>query len=438
VFIITPGHQVFPSTSKGIIVKTNNWLTGIIIFMHNMIKAAMPAPLSPAFSLKRATGTVNRHTGFALKIALLTFSSIAFAADQTHSEPASATAVPSGASADHSMAASGKVTSAASAMPLAIGEVANVAASAIPALPVQGSSASAPPVTPLDITDETFTIMPPDEALKKFAPIQGNSGKGLLTTLLLATTPVHAGSGGSSSSAELHFPPQQIISFAKQVETTLAAKGSHVAILARMGRPATELPEDMHFTHVAFAVYSQITTADGRKVPGYAVYNLYQDDKHPDTSSLIQDFPADFFAGVAVLEAGIIIPSIKLQKRLLDVINSPSYAALHDPHYSLIANPYTLGRQNCTEHTLDVIGAAMYRTSDIKRIKANEIAYFKAQPVNVNWFKLAFGSLFSAELSTSDQPDEAVTATFETLAGFLKKYDKKSEMMTLTPDAEVK
>jgi hypothetical protein len=419
-------------------VQTNNWLTGIIMLMPNMIKIAMPTPFSPAFSRKRATGTVNHYTGFALKIALLTFSSIAFAADRAHSELAFATAVPSGASAGHSMSASGKVTSAASAVPLAIGGLANGAAGAIPVQPAQGSSASAPPIMPLDITDETFTVMPPDEALKKFAPTRYNSGKSLLTTLLLATTPVHAGSGGSSSSADLNFPPEQIINFSKQVETTLAAKGSHVAILARMGRLATELPEGMHFTHVAFAVYSQITTADGRKAPGYAVYNLYQDDKHPDTRTLVQDFPADFFAGVAVLEAGIIIPSIKLQKRLLDVINSPSYATLHDPHYSLIANPYTLGRQNCTEHTLDVIGAAMYQTSDIKRIKANEIAYFKAQPVNVNWFKLAFGSLFSAELSTSDQPDEAVTATFETIASFLKKYDKKSEMVTLTPDAEVK
>jgi hypothetical protein len=398
VFIITPGHQVFPSTSKGIIMKSSNWRL----------------------------------------IALLAFSSTAFAADQTYSGLASATAVQSGASAGHSIAASGKVTSAASAIPLAIGGLANGAAGAIPVQPAQGSSASAPLVMPLEITDETFTVMQPDEALKKFAPTQGNSGKGLLTTLLLATTPAHAGSGGSSSSSELHFPPEQIISFAKQVETTLATKDAHVAILARMGRPATELPEGMHFTHVAFAVYSQITTADGRKVPGYAVYNLYQDDKHPDTSTLVRDFPADFFAGVAVLEAGIIIPSIKLQKRLLDVINSPSYSALHDPHYSLIANPYTLGRQNCTEHTLDVIGAAMYRTSDIKRIKANEIAYFKAQPVNVNWFKLAFGSLFSAEISTSDQPDEPVTATFETISSFLQKYDKKSEVMTIMPDAEAK
>jgi hypothetical protein len=257
----------------------------------------------------------------------------------------------------------------------------------------------------------------------------------LLGACILTTLPGYAGSFSSSSAAEaIHFSPEQIISFAKQVEKTLAAKGAHVAILARMGRPASELPEGMHFTHVAFAVYSQITTADGRKVPGYAIYNLYQQNDHPEISALVQDFPVDFFAGVAVMEAGVIIPSAQLQQRLLNVISSPTYSALHDSHYSLIANPYTLGRQNCTEHTLDVINAAIYQTDDINKIKAAEKAYFVAQPVNVNPLKLVLGSMFSAEVSTSDQPGKPVTATFETIATYLQKYDAGSEVMTLTPE----
>jgi hypothetical protein len=257
-------------------------------------------------------------------------------------------------------------------------------------------------------------------------------GRTILTTCLLAALPAYASS--SQSGGKINFSPEQIIKFSKQVEKTLAAKGAHVAILARMGRPAAELPEGMHFTHVAFAVYSQITTVDGRKIPGYAIYNLYQQHDHPEISDLVQDFPVDFFAGVAVLEAGIIIPSAGLQKRLLDVIGSPAYSALHDPNYSLIANPYTLGKQNCTEHTLDVINAAIYQTSDIKTIKANEKAYFEAQPVKVNPLKLALGSLFSAEVSTSDQPGAPVTATFETIGKYLQKYDSGSEIITLTPE----
>ncbi len=244
--------------------------------------------------------------------------------------------------------------------------------------------------------------------------------------------------GFSSASSEagetLHYSPEQILKFSKKVEKTLAAKGARVAILARKGRPASEMPEGMNFTHAAFAVYSEITTGDGRKLPGYAIYNLYQEDKNPDVSDLVQDFPVDFFAGVAVLEAGVIIPSPELQKRLLAVIASPTYKKLHDPHYSVIANPYTLGRQNCTEFVLDVTNAAIYKTSDIKTIKANEKKYFVAQPVNVNPFKLMLGSMFSAEVSTSDQPGPPVTATFETIGQYLAKYDAGVQELSVMPD----
>ena len=240
-------------------------------------------------------------------------------------------------------------------------------------------------------------------------------------------------SGSSASVQKPNFPPEQIAAFAKKVERTLANEGAQVAILARMGRPPAEMPEGMRFTHVAFAVYSEINTADGRQLPGYAIYNLYQIDGHPDTSELAQDYPVDFFAGVAQLEAGIIIPSPELQRRLLGVIASPTYAQLHDSHYSLIANPYTVGRQNCTEFVLDVINAAIYQTGDIKVLKANTKAYFVAQPVNVNPFKLMFGSMFSKEVSMSDQPGKPVTATFERIGDYLRKYDPETKVIELLP-----
>lgn len=242
-------------------------------------------------------------------------------------------------------------------------------------------------------------------------------------------------SGSSSSAGEaLHFSPEQIVKFAKKVEKAMAAKGARVAILARMGRPPAELPNGMHFTHIAFAVYSEITTQDGRKVPGYAIHNLYQKDGRPDVSSLVQDFPVDFFGGVAVLEAGILIPSPELQQRLMGLIGTPSYNSLHDPRYSVIANPYTLGRQNCTEFVLDVVNSAIYQTDDISKLKDVAKSYFTAQRVNVSPFKLMLGSMFSTEVSLSDHDGNPSTATFETLSSYLAKYDQGSESFTVLPD----
>lgn len=252
----------------------------------------------------------------------------------------------------------------------------------------------------------------------------------VLPACLLANA---ASFSSSAAQAESHFPPDQIIGFAKKVERTLASEGARVAILARMGRPLADLPEGMHYTHVAFAVYSNITTANGNVVPGYAIYNLYQKPDRPDISELKQDFPVDFFAGAAELEAGILIPSPELQQRLLEVIGSPTYASLHQPKYSVIANPFNLERQNCTEFVLDVVNAAIYKTSDIKVIKTNTKAYFKAQPVNVNPLKLLLGSMLSAEVSTIDQKGKPVTATFEKIADYLTKYDLESKVLILKP-----
>lgn len=262
--------------------------------------------------------------------------------------------------------------------------------------------------------------------------------RGLALTLALALggTAVQANSASAASSAAPTqappaYRPDQVVAFAKRVEQTLAQSGARVAILARMGRPVADLPEGMHYTHVAFAVYSRITTADGRQVPGYAIHNLYQLDDQPDRSRLMQDYPVDFFSGVAELEAGILVPPPALQQRLLEVITSPTYAALHEPRYSLIANPYTLGRQNCTEFVLDVIQSAIYRTDRIEVIKANTKAHFQAQPVRVNPLRLALGAMFMAEISMSDQPGAPVTATFERIADYLRQVDPATQVLTL-------
>jgi len=76
-------------------------------------------------------------------------------------------------------------------------------------------------------------------------------------------------------------------------------------------------------------------------------------------SQLIQDTPADFFAGAQRLDAGIIIPDAQLQQKLLRVIASPTDRSLHNANYSVLANPSNKRFQNCTEHTLDVMMAAI-------------------------------------------------------------------------------
>lgn len=232
----------------------------------------------------------------------------------------------------------------------------------------------------------------------------------------------------SPRAATERFPPAEVARFAANVQAVLSRNNARVAILARMGRPLSELPDGIHFTHVAFAVASDANTRESE----YRVYNLYQRADRLDVSELIEDSSVEFFSNVVRLEAGILIPSPEIQARLLRVIKSPVYAKLHEPRYSFIANPYTEGRQNCTEFTLDVITSALTGTSDIHSVKAYERLNFEAQTITVSPWKLRVKSMLSDEVSMSDHTGAPKTATFEKIAAYVIRHDSMARVLTLT------
>ena len=148
----------------------------------------------------------------------------------------------------------------------------------------------------------------------------------IISTLLLPTV----ATAGSSASGNPVLPTADVAAFADRVQRDLAARGAQVAIVGRVGRDPEILPVGINYTHVGFWVYSRITRADGSQGRGYRVHNLYQSAGDLTRSDLVQDSPGDFFASVFEMDAGIIIPDPRLQRKLLDVIDSPTYANLHN------------------------------------------------------------------------------------------------------------
>ncbi|RJE73345.1 hypothetical protein BGP78_03540 [Pseudoalteromonas sp. MSK9-3] len=228
---------------------------------------------------------------------------------------------------------------------------------------------------------------------------------------------------GSEQHRAPQFTTEKIASFAKSVEHYAAEQGARAFIIGRLGQPKSELPQGFQFTHTAIAIYSQIELEDGKKVNGYAIHNLYQQDDNANVSQLVTDYPVDFFWGVHALKAGIVIPTPALQQKLIRAIINGQNKTVHNPNYSLIANPFNNQYQNCTEHTLNVINAAIYQTDNMAKLKVNTTAYFKAQPVAVSRFKLALGNWFADGLSTDDHPKKVATASFTSIANYLKEYD---------------
>lgn len=243
----------------------------------------------------------------------------------------------------------------------------------------------------------------------------------LLVLALSLLLPSLAWAGSEQAAGAPVRSQKTIAAFTDSLQNQLARRGAHVAIVGRSGRAPESLPDGITYTHVAYWVYSTMTRADGSTYTGYRVYNLYQQGKDGRSSALIQDSPEDFFAAAYTLDAGVIVPDIRLQKKLLKTITSPTYHALHNDDYAVLANPMTTTFQNCTEHTLDVLMASLYNTDNTARIKANIAAYFDPQPVEVSGMKRLLAPAAAPALTTADHGAQVATATFGSLARFVRE-----------------
>jgi hypothetical protein len=219
-----------------------------------------------------------------------------------------------------------------------------------------------------------------------------------------------------------HFNGAQAAGFSKQIERDLAARGARVAIVFRSGRTRDHLPDGIAYTHGAFWVHRAVKTPTGETLNGYAVYNLYAGDGKTWPlleSRLIQDWPVDFVMGSAVDDVAVIVPSPEMQRRLVGLIDGPSYARLHNPAYSLVSNPFARRYQNCTTFVLDVVAAAAWETDDPQRIGADLRAHFTPTTVKAGGLTRLFGPIADARLRTDDHKGPVRTATYESLARFM-------------------
>ncbi len=252
------------------------------------------------------------------------------------------------------------------------------------------------------------------------------------SSLLLA--PVYAGASADSRFGVEKFGEAPIRELALKVNDELDARKVNVAILARSGRPRSELPKGISYTHVAFAVFEPVRGADGEVFHTYAVYNLYQGaDGRDDRSYLKQDLTYDFVAGVAEKDVVVCVPVEALQRRIAAAIRSPAYVALHNPDYNLLTNPWVDRFDNCVTHTLKVCMAALYETDDRARIYANIRTYFRPTPVRLGPVK-SIGAHFVEGVSHEDMDRRRglQTASYDSLNAFLAENGLVKEAFTIT------
>jgi len=253
----------------------------------------------------------------------------------------------------------------------------------------------------------------------------------LLALLAVVFTPAQAGSADSKVGKE-KYGEAAIRALALKVNDELDHRKVNLAIIARSGRLRSEMPSGIAYTHVAFIVFEPVRTADGAVSYTYTVYNLYQGDQgRDDRSYLKQDLTYDFVAGIAEPDVAICVPCDALQQRIIKVIRSPAYRALHNAHYNLLTNPWVDRFDNCVTHSLKVCVAAIYQTDDRTRIYEDIRAYFKPTHVRLGALQ-AVGSAFVTGLSREDEDDSGLqTATYNSLEAFLEQNGLVKEAFTV-------
>lgn len=252
---------------------------------------------------------------------------------------------------------------------------------------------------------------------------------------LAAAAPAPAAAQDSSAQAAAsHLAPAEAAAFSKQIERTLADRGARVALVFRSGRPREDMPDGLAYTHGALWVHRTVAGADGAPRQGYAVYNLYHGDGvtlAKGRSHLVQDWPLNFAAGSMEDDVAVILPTPEMQRRLLAVVDSPTYARLHNPSYSLTANPLRRLHQNCNTFLLDVVAAAAWETAEPAQLSANLRAHFRPSRVAAPLLLRVFGPAVDERLHTDDQSGPIVTASYESIRDFMAEHHLSSSSFTV-------
>lgn len=118
----------------------------------------------------------------------------------------------------------------------------------------------------------------------------------------------------------------------------------------------------------------------------------------------------------------MIVPTPEMQRRLLQVIDSPAYARLHNPSYSLVAHPWAGKHQNCNTFMLDVVAAAAWETSDRRQIAANLQAHFQPSLIKTGLLVRLFAPLADERVKTDDQDGPVLTASYESMRDFMARH----------------
>ncbi|WP_340611084.1 DUF2145 domain-containing protein [Xenorhabdus bharatensis] len=246
--------------------------------------------------------------------------------------------------------------------------------------------------------------------------------KPVLLMLLLAVCDT-AYSGSQTECKEKNLPtPQEVAlrtSQAHKLHDWLSQNNDDVVLLAREGQSMSDY--GLQFSHAGYAIRT-----DGGQ---WLIYHNLNTCGTAESNLWIQgmyEFLDDDLSGHTI--ATLHFPPA-LQIHLKTVLTDPDLRRkLHNPHYNMVAPPFSLTTQNSNGWILMVFAAA--NSSSVKSV-VDGVTWLKAEyyigsSVKVGNVKRALSDRFMVHMSTEGQPFPGVI-TFnsgDSLLGFMSRYGK--------------
>ncbi len=212
----------------------------------------------------------------------------------------------------------------------------------------------------------------------------------------------------------------QTAAYGQAMERALAARGVQTALVFHQsGVSRVLMPANVRYGHGGVWV-RQADGPGGR--PRYLTYNLLAG--HGTTACNRSDLVAwsaeDFSKNLTALDSAVIVPTLALQAKIAALLTTPVYARLHNPAFSMAANPLDGRFQNCAALLMRVIVAADRGLDDPAQVDAVIRQTFSPSRVRLVWPERLAGPLLSSRFASDDQDWTLATASYESIDAYMK------------------
>lgn len=254
----------------------------------------------------------------------------------------------------------------------------------------------------------------------------------VLLLCLMLPIPVFAGTA-CTEKAPTAETVQKAFQLAIKTREALDASGAELALVARVGQDLSSY--HLRYSHMAFVWRDH---PQGRWLVVHELNQCGTAESALYNEGLANFFLDDMFAWDAL----VVLPSLALQARIVAQLKQAALLKnLHEPHYNMVAYPFSTQYQNSNQWVLEMLASAMSQTLLVDRNMVQswlKKTGYQPSTLRILALKRLTARLFKANVAFDDHPNgdrllgKIEVVSVESVANFIKQLDVESTTQVLS------